>query len=204
MPSKRSSMNRNSGSVTPYDFEAATRAASTIAKLIANMPAGSVTAMPAMFVPGLVAAASHRHHLRPLRDLGKALGLDVWIASIDRSRSYADGQLPDGCLTQLPADVHVGLDSVRLIDVVWVDRSAQAVAAAFEVEPSMSIYSGIVRILDLALGTEEGENSTLFWWHQMNDGRTWPSSFDGPRSQGCRTWASAICRMANCALIGRR
>ena len=97
-----------------------------------------------------------------LRDLGKALGFDVWIASNDRSRSYADGQLADGCLMQLPEGVHVGLDSVRLIDVVWVDRSAQAVAAAFEVEHSTSIYSGIVRMLDLALGTEVGKNSTLF------------------------------------------
>ena len=51
---------------------------------------------------------------------------------------------------------------MRLIDVVWVDRSAQAVAAAFEVEHSTSIYSGIVRMLDLALGTEGGRNSTLF------------------------------------------
>ena len=97
-----------------------------------------------------------------LRDLGKALGVDVWIASNDRSRSYAGGQLADGCLTQLSAGVHVGLDSVRLIDVVWVDHTAQAVAAAFEVEHSTSIYSGIVRMLDLALGTEVGRNSTLF------------------------------------------
>ena len=58
--------------------------------------------------------------------------------------------------------IHVRLDSVRLIDVVWVDRAAQAVAAAFEVEHSTSIYSGIVRMLDLALGTEVGKNSTLF------------------------------------------
>ena len=79
-----------------------------------------------------------------LRDLGKALGFDVWIASNDRSRSYAGGQPADGCLTQLPAGVPVCLDSVLLIDVVWVDRIAQAVAAAFEVEHSTSIYSGIV------------------------------------------------------------
>ena len=35
-------------------------------------------------------------------------------------------------------------------------------AAAFEVEHSTSIYSGIVRMLDLALGTQVGAASTLF------------------------------------------
>ena len=55
------------------------------------------------------------------------------------------------------------MDSVRLIDVVWVRRGSYEVAAAFEVEHSTSIYSGIVRMLDLALGTKVGENSTLFF-----------------------------------------
>jgi type II restriction enzyme len=51
---------------------------------------------------------------------------------------------------------------VRLIDVVWIDPGSAKVAAAFEVEHSTSIYSGIVRMLDLALGTEIGEGSVLF------------------------------------------
>jgi type II restriction enzyme len=51
---------------------------------------------------------------------------------------------------------------VRLIDVVWIDPGSPKVAAAFEVEHSTSIYSGIVRMLDLALGTEIGEGSVLF------------------------------------------
>ena len=97
-----------------------------------------------------------------LRDLGKALGFEVWVAANDRARGYAGGRLDDGCLTQLPAGIQVGTDSVRLIDVIWVDRTTHAVAAAFEVEHSTSIYSGIVRMLDLALGTEVGRNSTLF------------------------------------------
>jgi type II restriction enzyme len=35
--------------------------------------------------------------------------------------------------------------------VLWIDRNGH-VAAAFEVEHSTTIYSGIVRLLDLALG----------------------------------------------------
>src|SRR3546814_6813003 len=35
-----------------------------------------------------------------LRDLGRALGFAVWIASNDRARPYADGRLSDGCLSK--------------------------------------------------------------------------------------------------------
>ena len=97
-----------------------------------------------------------------LRDLGLALGFDVWIASNDRSRAYAGGQLGDGCLTALMADGVATAESVRLIDVIWLDRQTRRVAAAFEVEHSTSIHSGIVRMLDLALGSPLGEGSTLF------------------------------------------
>jgi type II restriction enzyme len=49
----------------------------------------------------------------------------------------------------------VGADSIRLIDVLWLDKDHQKVAAAFEVEHSTSIYSGIVRMLDLALSAND-------------------------------------------------
>ena len=94
-----------------------------------------------------------------LRDLGRALGYDVWIAANDRGRAYGAGSLSDGCLTTLPATVaHIpGADAVRLIDVLWLDGGRPDVeanvVAAFEVEHSTSIYSGIVRLLDLAMGT---------------------------------------------------
>lgn len=97
-----------------------------------------------------------------LRDLGNALGFDVWIASNDRGRAFGSGFLGDGCLQQLPPAVDQGSDSIRLIDVVWMERHGGKVAAAFEVEHSTSIYSGIVRMLDLALGTPMGAQSTLF------------------------------------------
>ena len=91
-----------------------------------------------------------------LRDLGKALDYDVWIAANDRSRAYNGGKLGEGCLERLPEAIEKapGADAIRLIDVLWLDRGKAHVAAAFEVEHSTSIYSGVVRMLDLALGTE--------------------------------------------------
>lgn len=106
--------------------------------------------------------ATHTEIQGWLRDLGLALGFDVWVAANDRGRAYGTGHLGEGCLAQLPEGITAGMDSVRLIDVVWIVHGAHTVAAAFEVEHSTSIYSGIVRMLDLALGTEVGENSTLF------------------------------------------
>jgi len=88
-----------------------------------------------------------------LRDIGFGLGYDVWVAANDRNRSYAGGRLADGCLNELPtlADMS-GADAVRLIDILWISKDEGAIRAAFEVEHTTSIYSGIVRMLDLALG----------------------------------------------------
>lgn len=89
-----------------------------------------------------------------LRDLGGALGFDVWVAANDRGRPTSDGKLDDGCLAELPSTVAAspGADAIRLIDVLWVGRESGRVEAAFEVEHTTSIHSGIVRMLDLALG----------------------------------------------------
>ena len=81
-----------------------------------------------------------------LRDLGKALGFKVWIAANDRARPYGDGRLVDGCLDTLPIAIENALaaDNIRLIDVLWLDDAGQRIDAAFEVEHTTSIYSGIV------------------------------------------------------------
>ncbi|HRJ64861.1 type II restriction endonuclease [Brevundimonas sp. UBA2416] len=99
-----------------------------------------------------------------IRDLGRALGYRVWIAANDRSRPYAGARLGDGCLDQLPAALAngAGAESIRLIDVLWLEAGADRVTAAFEVEHSTTIYSGVVRMLDLALSGELHTSAGLF------------------------------------------
>lgn len=99
-----------------------------------------------------------------LRDLGLALGFDVWIAANDRTRTIGGGRLGDGCLESLPAALAecAGADAIRLIDVLWLERGSARVAAGFEVEHTTSIYSGIVRLLDLALGSSGEATRGLF------------------------------------------
>lgn len=55
-----------------------------------------------------------------------------------------------------------GAEAVRLIDVLWLERATGNVAAAFEVEHTTSIYSGIVRLLDLAFGAPSETVCGLF------------------------------------------
>lgn len=98
-----------------------------------------------------------------LRDLGRALGFQVWIAANDHGRTHHGARLDDGCMGSLPAALAAspGGDAIRLIDVLWLDDNGR-VAAAFEVEHSTSIYSGIVRLLDLAFGAAEDNVRGLF------------------------------------------
>lgn len=106
---------------------------------------------------------THTEVQRWLRDLGLALGFDVWIASNDRGRSCGEGTLADGCLVSLPDSVagEPSGETIRLIDVLWLERGGAGVTAGFEVEHSTSIYSGILRLLDLALSSP-GSARSLF------------------------------------------
>jgi type II restriction enzyme len=99
-----------------------------------------------------------------LRDLGNALGFAVWIASNDRNRAFDGGRLADGCIGELPSRLtgDGAAETIRLIDVLWLDSRTGDPVAAFEVEHSTSIYSGIVRMLDLALGAPSSTGIKLY------------------------------------------
>jgi type II restriction enzyme len=99
-----------------------------------------------------------------LRDLGLAMGFDVWIANNDKNRPYLGTRLSEGCLARLPEAIRCAdaADTVALIDVLWISKDANNIVAAFEVEHSTSIYSGIVRMLDLALGVPEHDGAAFF------------------------------------------
>jgi type II restriction enzyme len=84
--------------------------------------------------------------------IGRALKYDVYVARNDRHRSY-DGQsfalltLPQLPPMDWPLEV---MDTVSLIDVIWLKPGTGEIVSAFEIEKSTSIYSGILRMEDLA------------------------------------------------------
>jgi len=93
----------------------------------------------------------HTHVQWLLARLGRKLGCRVWIAANDHRRSWQGEALGALSISRLPP---LGLDPdsqrvISLIDVVWL-RGPNQVVAAFEVEHTSSIYSGLLRMADLA------------------------------------------------------
>ena len=85
-----------------------------------------------------------------LLKLGADMGLDVWVARNDRSRVWNGqtlGQLPR-MVQELPTQFNEATQrTIELIDVLWL--KGNSIAAAFEVECTTSIYSGLLRMSDL-------------------------------------------------------
>lgn len=87
-----------------------------------------------------------------LTEIGKDLGYDVFVALNDHSKSLDGKSLQFMTIPKLPfLDISNDvLKTVSLIDVIWISKESQEIACAFEIEKSTSIYSGILRLLDLA------------------------------------------------------
>lgn len=92
-----------------------------------------------------------------LTTVGRSLGYAVHVAANDRNRVF-DGEslafltveaLPD---LGLPEDT---TQTIALIDVLWLRPGTGEIVSAFEVEKSTSIYSGILRMVDLAKSVGE-------------------------------------------------
>lgn len=82
--------------------------------------------------------------------LGADMGLDVWVARNDRSRQYNGSLLSEipRMRTALPLQFdEATTKTIELIDVLWL--RGQQIVAAFEVESTTSIYSGLLRMSDL-------------------------------------------------------
>ncbi|MNB70908.1 hypothetical protein D3C75_174660 [compost metagenome] len=95
-----------------------------------------------------------------LAQLGRSLGYRVWVAQNDHRRVWKNcclGELSESefLLTSVEKSVR---DTIALIDVLWRNEVGEIVCA-FEVEKSTSIYSGILRLQDLALSLPSSATS---------------------------------------------
>ncbi|PAW95362.1 hypothetical protein CKK33_18400 [Mucilaginibacter sp. MD40] len=93
-----------------------------------------------------------------LLKIGYSLGYDVIAASNDRSKSWDGNKFTFISLEEFPRmDLEKEiLNTVKLIDVLWFAKGTAKVIAAFEVEKSTSIYSGILRLTDLNCSVQDG------------------------------------------------
>lgn len=96
-----------------------------------------------------------------LLKIGKALGYDPVVASNDRSKSYGEASFSFICredFPELPVDKETS-NTIKLIDVLWFEKNSNRTVCAFEVEKSTSIYSGILRLSDLAFSLTDHQSS---------------------------------------------
>jgi hypothetical protein len=85
-----------------------------------------------------------------LLQLGSEMGFDVWVAKNDRSKSHYGlifSEMPK-MKSALPLQFDNATNrTIELIDVLWL--KGNAIIAAFEIESTTSIYSGLLRMADL-------------------------------------------------------
>ena len=85
-----------------------------------------------------------------LLKLGNDMGFDVWVARNDRNRQIRGKRFID--IFRLKDDLPLQFDeattkTIEYIDVLWL--KGNAIIAAFEIESTTSIYSGLLRMSDL-------------------------------------------------------
>lgn len=85
-----------------------------------------------------------------LLKLGSDMGFDVWVARNDRGREYKGKKFSD--LPKIKTDLPNQFDeitnkTIEMIDVLWLQKNT--FIAAFEIESTTSIYSGLLRMSDL-------------------------------------------------------
>lgn len=85
-----------------------------------------------------------------LARMGSSMGYDVFVPAADRRKSWKGESIESlpNLVTELKLPlIPEALRIVREIDVLWLDSGA--VVAAFEIERTTSVYSGLLRMSDL-------------------------------------------------------
>jgi len=97
-----------------------------------------------------IAPTEHTRIEHILLTLGNEMGFDIWVAKNDRGKVHNGmslGSLP-GIVDELPTQFNEATNrTIELIDVLWL--KGNSIVAAFEVECTTAIYSGLLRMSDL-------------------------------------------------------
>jgi hypothetical protein len=110
----------------------------------------------------VASASNHTEIQHILLQLGADMGFDTWVARNDRGKVCGGktlGEMP-GIVEDLPTQFNEATNrTVELIDVLWL--KGNSIVAAFEVECTTSVYSGLLRMSDL-LALQPNLNISLF------------------------------------------
>lgn len=95
-------------------------------------------------------ATAHTEIQELLLRLGSDMGLDIWAARNDRGKEVKGKRFAD--MPRMKKELPLQFDeatnrTIELIDVLWL--KGNAIVAAFEIESTTSVYSGLLRMSDL-------------------------------------------------------
>ena len=99
---------------------------------------------------GLCASGNQSPDIVQRAKLGNDMGLDVWVARNDRNKEINGSRFTE--LSKLKRELELNFEeaanrTIERIDVLWL--KANSIVAAFEIECTTSIYSGLLRMSDL-------------------------------------------------------
>jgi len=96
------------------------------------------------------ASTQHTEIQYHLLKLGSEMGLDVWVARNDRTKIW-NGEILGSVsrvVSELPTQFNEATNrTIELIDVLWL--RGNSIVAAFEIECTTAVYSGLLRMSDL-------------------------------------------------------
>ena len=97
-----------------------------------------------------------------LLKLGADMGFDLWVARNDRGREYKGKKFAE--IPKIKKELPLQFDeatnrTIEMIDVLWL--KGNAIIAAFEIESTTMIYSGLLRMSDL-IAMQPNLNIPLF------------------------------------------
>lgn len=105
------------------------------------------------------AVSEHNEMQWRLIRLGKLAKFDIWVPERDQTKQYQGHRFRDFVIPEFRESLDVP-PTIKNIDVVW-KFGPYSIKAAFEIEHSTSIYSGILRLSDLRAETPNS-NYPLF------------------------------------------
>ena len=108
-----------------------------------------------------------------LLKIGQSLGYDAFVASNDRSGSFERQIFTFMSPNKFPP---INCDKktsnpIKLIDVLWFAKGTNNEIWALEVVKSTSIYSGILRLIDLSYFIADGNDFSI-WSYLIVEKRT--------------------------------
>ena len=104
---------------------------------------------------------SHSQVQALLAAIGKERQFDIWVPPNDRPGLDWSHTARVPLMDQLPPGFESVQATLREIDVIWVNRGSRGLAAAYEIEHSTPIYSGLLRLNDIRLVNPQIDRLTI-------------------------------------------